>query len=196
METITAKQIQADFMLSETSTLTVEDQNRLSSIGYIQMVPEKLQAKFPLRKIIHDNRAGKLIEKYGLAISKLDRFVDFIPEKNIKELLEFDKQFDYYNFYERDGVFRKTGWHTIERPATYKNVSNLWKSHEYLIIAAKEMILPEPQRAPLPTTIQRIKDPIIIASMISQSGYNGWNVIVTAWGDEANIEEFQNPANN
>ena len=195
METVTAKEIQADFMKSISVDVSIEDLEIVRKMGYIQLAPKELQDKFLGRKIIHTNRVNKLVSKYGLASGRLERFTGFIPQKNLIEISNFEKQYPYRNFHSVKRNFLRgvsTDWHVLEKESDYKEVRESYRSFDYWIIAPHQDMITDED---LKSNVLR-DDPIVVASLITQSGYGGWNVIVTAWGDEANIEEFQNPLNN
>jgi hypothetical protein len=196
METATAKIIQADFMKGISTIHSSEEIKVLTEIGYNQVVPQELQDKFIGRKILHHNRIVKLCSKYGLVCGRMQTFTDFIPQRNISEVLNFSKQYNYNNFYsvDRGHLFgKKEVWRKLERTTDYKEVRNIYPSFEYYIAAPSTMIVSDKERSNSPFLPD---DPIVFASLNIQSEFGGWNVIVTAWGDEANIEEFQNPLNN
>ena len=204
---VTAEQIHKEFRADLMSGVTEEEKNSLSIIGYREIAPESIRLRFPLHKIISQNKAVSICQKYNLKICPLGQFVGSIPQKNVKEVNDFVKQHMRYNVEYRFGsIFKKdenklVGVDRIDAIRKEKNYYDSQPNLSFYICAPENLIVTDRDRSDV---VLMSPDPIILAE------WRGWvendkefdyrlrdyRIIVTAWGIEASDENVVNEKNN
>lgn len=208
----TVKEIHNAFYKEAIMPVTEAQVSVLKETGFNMLPPAECSKLFPFHKVIHLNKILLLCEKYNLVFSETENYVGSIPQKNLYELEQFTKQYNYFHLKRFEDTSLMKELFGIGKSVEEKTFEFIKNKHlieydaeetiyEWRIVASKDMVVTKKIRK------NRIvvPDPIIIGMIKPHWGAGGmrwwdqnekWGVIVTAWGDEASDEIVVNERNN
>lgn len=185
-------------------------------VGIIGESNKEVQANFDLKseiKLLRLRIPNKMLslaqlyfilDKYDLFIGKASRFIGTIPEKNSLDLLSFDKWRKESLCVNFQSNSLSKPLHEIEVQIGYlvvapKSDFNLKKSticvNQILDYTPKKLgdFIDEARKERIERNI-KLRDPVILLPRLIKGTM--FFFIVTKWGDEAELDEFQNPKDN
>lgn len=210
MKKITVAEIHADFKSAVNMMVTKsETLNKLKEAGFSKKVEvnnhlSDVLIKYPNHKMIYDDQVKILCKKYSLVRADIDRYIGYIPEKNLNEILEFKKRLKYIVIWD-SFCLRLYGPHLKSRFKIFssreeaesfnrKKQGRIHEDHKfYIICPAKDLHLEKGEKIKNDEIV--VEDPIVLAKPIWNDEWfihNEYNIIVTAWGDEAQDENVFN----
>jgi hypothetical protein len=166
--------------------------------------------KYPNYRFITDESVDKICEKYNLVVGSVDLYEGTVPDVNLKHIEEFkvadeDASWDEVFHGGRGSYEERVSYKTVEVKQGEQNRfinAGLYPSYHYsykktdLDIVApkkdfkKESVRVKGNRVGLPD----ILDPIVLQPVFFDG--KKYNLIVTAWGDEAADELVVNSIHN
>lgn len=166
--------------LGFTSCLNVT-KNKLNKQEIIEIERAKLFDYFG-KMILTDNELNQLCKQYNLVKNTASRFMDVIPDQNIKEILDFV----------RDTRKKKWNFGTLETDGYHIPLTTEFEVTAPQIMFRKPLNIQEMN----PKELEKWKkeDPIITKSIFkfdrrSSNNPTGFNIVITAWGLEALLLE-------
>ncbi len=156
---------------------------------------DKVKQYFPEYKIITRMELNSICTKYGLVFTESQHFIGEIPTENINDMMEFgDRYITKRQKAMVDGASstmpkchlagEKINFTVVATP----DLINIKEGH--LVLEGNEYVLPDPD----PVVLARFHMPGELS--IRESKKNDVFLIVTKWGDEAEIGEFHNQEEN
>lgn len=154
--------------------------------------------KYPMYKFITEESVKFICEKYGLIYGSVEHYTGTVPDKNLKEI-ENSKINDKDKAYIRINTFNQAtkDYVSFEKFTNNKDYSVLFS----YTTAPLEIAAPKSDFDLTGLKIENyqiskaiIPDPVVMQPVF----YEGkkYNLIITAWGDEASDELVKNPKHN
>jgi hypothetical protein len=178
----------------------------------------EMNFKYPKYKFITQEMADEICKKYNLVIGDISLYTGFVPEKNLKDIEEFDKQDnDLSNYYlSTNFMYGSASIRELTREEYQEHVDDDERINNLYIksgattrmrdVGYSKLKRPLEIAAPIKDMDtmgyklegnklkMEIPDPVILAP-IKIKGIDLY-CIVTAWGDEASDEIVVNQKNN
>jgi|ERR1035437_907021 hypothetical protein len=174
---------------------------------------EYYQYYYPLYRFITAQAVIAVCEKYGLILSRIKNYIGEIPEKNQKEIIQFnilrsDMRYPYEinnyqdSMYNHDDDSYKIDYINQQKKINPNYMNEKINGRDLLILAPIEKL--DTRNMEISGHIMRteIKDPIILQSVKSIGDFvstrkstDGY-LIATSWGEEASDENVINKINN
>jgi len=150
-----------------------------------------IKSIFPEYKIITFKEVESICQKYSLFFTESKHFIGDIPDENINEMLEFGDRY----IVQKDNAVEKGEASTFPRCA--KDDEKI----RFTVVATPDLINIESGKLVLQGSEYILPDPgrVVMARFKSNSfGDSNSDIflIVTKWGDEAEIDEFHNQEEN
>lgn len=205
----TSSKVVRDFEVEEEKRLSIKKENEekqelIEVINYFSF-------KYPNYKFITEEGIKRICEKYGLVYASVDKYIGYIPQRNIDHILNFKIKEEDEAYYLIERRFRNISDKTVS-VETFSEIENTRHRYEkrreswnkYPTRHPDDIIYPSIiQKAPLYIAanikdfdankvqvidykLQDIPDPVVFHPVV----YNRkeYFLIVTAWGDEASDE--------
>ena len=176
----------------------------------IQAAIRYFSFKYPNYRFITDESVDKICEKYNLVVGSVDLYEGLVPDVNLKHIEEFkvsdeDASWDEECYGYLGTYVEKVGYKTMKVKMGEQNLFSshgltpsfqfYYKKSKLDIVAPikdfkKESVRIKGNRVGLP----EIEDPIVLQPVFFDG--KKYNLIVTAWGDEAADELVVNSIHN
>ena len=202
-----------------TSALEVKEFKEINeSIGFQKQLKntiEYYQYYYPLYRFITAQAVQAVCEKYGLLLTKIKNYIGEIPEKNQKEIIQFnilrsDMRYPYEvnsyqemgNMYFIDDASYKLDYINQQTKINPNFMNEKINGCNLLILAPIEKLDTRNMEIYGHILKTEIKDPIIlqavksIGDFVSTTQSTDGYLIATSWGEEAGDENIINKNNN
>lgn len=175
----------------------VKEDNRKSQLEVIEKdlsIINHYKKKYPLYKFIKEDGVKSICEKYGLILGKISSFTGVVPNKNLEEMENFNKDnikedMCYYEMYRLGMIRTKPKQISYEQYKKYRIDDYSYSVDDQFQICAppKDFKLDHNEEIDdFKIVTKKIEDPIVLFPV--RDGY----LIVTAWGEEASDPEVIN----
>lgn len=154
----------------------------------------KYQASHPFNKVITNEAVSKICDKYNLLRGEIHRFKGFVPEKNLKEMENFNCP-EGYQIYSGDYGQILLGRYKTRQVAeeAFEEFERQGKFPEPITLPYYKMRICAPVKDMEVRQSDQIKDRVIVPDpIILWPIENDCWLIVTAWGDEASDPDVVN----
>lgn len=168
---------------------------------------EYYQNKYPLYRYITKKQVVKLCKKYNLVHGKLHEYVGFVPEKNLKEMENFQvNNEDLYEFEQayKDDYYGGINWYTVKKEKVpnsliLKLMADPSKSyrrsflHDRVRVTKKQFSICAPiEQFDMVNKEVNDKNEIVMLDPVVLFPVDDGYLIVTAWGNEASDPDVVN----
>jgi hypothetical protein len=213
---------EAKEILANSSGIAKEKAERLKRLGFNSAKPvaetkeqEEVEKKsndlankivyfqqfYPSNKFITEQEAERICKKYGLALGPVGRYIGDVPEKNLREIEQFQlRQEDgqpVYNYSRARGVFGGLSGYSSSQNIERMYSMVMQQATQYIAEPTEKTMIPEYKICAsikdFDTSMMRVEkgyklidDPIVLCPV------NGGYLIVSKWGLEADDEALVN----